>query len=97
MKFATLILALLICSAVAAGVDLPSYCAGWCRSRYQDGTEIHGRCACIDYYPINPSPRIEMPKRMKTEFTEPRVYDGIDEMHFAPSDPDPRPTQDGQW
>lgn len=76
-------------SLAANPLDLASYCKGWCKARYQDGIFGGSRgCACIDYFPINLSRRIEVPKKVKkpNDIPEPHAYDGVDEMHFSPSE-----------
>lgn len=53
-----LVFATVLAASVAYPLDLGSYCKGFCSNRYQDGIERSGKCACIDYYPINPDNRI---------------------------------------
>ena len=69
----------------APTTDWESYCAGWCRARYQDGIYKNSKCACIDYYPINLSNRIEpLHSAPKNGFGE--VQYGVDDMHYPKSD-----------
>ena len=63
--------------------DPSSYCKGFCQNRYQDGFYSLNRCACIDYYPINTTGKIEVWKRGKRYFKAPEVYDGADQMKPA--------------
>lgn len=69
----------------APTTDWESYCGGWCRSRYQDGIFKNGKCACIDYYPINLGNRIDpFQKAPRGGFGE--VQYGADEMHYSKGD-----------
>lgn len=69
----------------AEPLDFASYCVGFCSTRYQDGIYRHGQCFCGDYYPIHPpGALLPVPHRPKTDFDDPTVYDGKDEMHYAP-------------
>lgn len=79
----------IILIAISA-LDLNSYCKGVCQARYQDGIYMRGKCACIDYQPVNLPQRFTLPKRAKVDFDEPSVYDGKDEMHIPSPDSEPR-------
>lgn len=60
-----LVFSFFLFSAIAYPLDIDSYCKGLCMNRYQDGIERGGQCACIDYYPINTTGRIDQISRPK--------------------------------
>lgn len=70
-------------------IDFDSYCMGWCRARYQDGIYRKDKCFCGDYYPVHLGSRFAMPKHPREPDGESAFYDGVDQMHYAPVDPDP--------
>lgn len=80
-----------LATVVLAAIELNSYCKGVCQARYEDGFYSAGKCACVDYVPVNLRQRFEVPKRPSTK-RDASVYDGQDQMHYAPADPDSPPT-----
>lgn len=65
--------------------ELGAYCKGFCENRYQDGTLLDGKCACIDYYPIERPELIRLPKHPRDP-NPPKVYYGIDDLHYSTGD-----------
>ena len=52
--------------SLIAPLDLNSYCAGFCKQRYEWGFYKDDRCQCIDSYPINTANKIDIPKDLKS-------------------------------
>ena len=81
---------------ILVALDLNSYCAGFCVSRYHGGEYFgHGLCKCFDLLQANPEQRFDIPRRLKTrdESVPPKVYYGTDQMSVPPADsPEPVPT-----
>lgn len=73
-----------------AAIDLNSYCKGLCSARYQDGfySKDAQRCGCVDYFIVNTTNSVRLPNRAKKDPEPPHVYDGVDNMKYAPSEPD---------
>jgi hypothetical protein len=65
--------------------ELAAYCKGFCQGRYQDGAFSDGKCACIDYFPLERSELIDLPKRHRDPKSS-RVYNGVDDLHYAPAE-----------
>lgn len=80
-------LLILLWPSWSVGLDLNSYCQGWCSQRYESGFYRKGRCECTDSYPINLKRRIESPRR-PAPHEEPQVYYGVDVMHESPAGDD---------
>lgn len=61
-----MLLGALLIPTVADTLDLGSYCAGWCRNRYEDGFYRDGKCGCFDTFEINLTRRVEIPRRVSS-------------------------------
>lgn len=85
----TLFFTLLALVALTYPADIASYCRGYCAARYQDGIERAGKCACIDYYPINLENRIPPLKQARRP-----IFGYIPEMRTAPEPSAPEPSWD---
>jgi len=80
----------------AQAFDRDSFCKGVCHDRYHDGmatsdqsnlAENEVRCFCGDYRVITLGRQLPVPHRKNQNPSEPTVYYGVDEMHYAPADP----------